>query len=114
VQLNIAFSPDVSRIPSRGRGEGCATEQPQGVGSKAYLISTSLGPTPEDARKDNHIIRARYAPLSPASGFPVSRSQQAIREIFGLTKLPTFSTTLQGIIRLNWTAVVKFKTIALL
>ena len=29
--------------------------QPQGVGSEAYLIGTSQGPTPEDARKDDHI-----------------------------------------------------------
>jgi hypothetical protein len=43
-----------------------------------YLNGTSQGPTPEDARKDGHIIRARYAPLSPASGFPVSWSQQVI------------------------------------
>ena len=64
-------------LPSRGCGEGCATGQPQGVGPEAYLNSTSQGPTPEDARKDGHIIRARSAPLSPASGFPVSRSQQA-------------------------------------
>ncbi len=27
----------------------------QGVGSEAYLNSTSQGPTPEDARKDGHI-----------------------------------------------------------
>jgi hypothetical protein len=43
--------------------------------SEAYLSGTSQGPTPEDARKDGHIIRARGAPLSPASGFPVSWSQ---------------------------------------
>ncbi len=30
------------------------------------------------------IIRARCAPLSPASGFPVSRSQQVIHETSGL------------------------------
>jgi len=36
---------------------------------------------PEDARKDGHIIRARSAPLSPASGFPVSWSQQVIQGI---------------------------------
>jgi tetratricopeptide (TPR) repeat protein len=41
--------------PSRGRGGACATGQPQGVGSEAYLNSTSQGPTPEDARKDGHI-----------------------------------------------------------
>mgnify|MGYP001813682353 FL=1 len=40
---------------SRDRGEECATGQPQGVGSEAYLNSTSQGPTPEDARKDGHI-----------------------------------------------------------
>ena len=43
-------------LPSRGRGEARATGQPQGVGSEAYLNSTSQGPTPEDARKDGHII----------------------------------------------------------
>ena len=42
-------------FPSRDRGEGCATVQPQGVGSEAYLISTPQGPTPEDARRDSHI-----------------------------------------------------------
>ena len=45
-------------LPSRDRGEGCATGQPQGVGSEAYLNSTSQGPTPEDARKDG-VIRGR-------------------------------------------------------
>ncbi|MDH3963896.1 MAG: hypothetical protein OEV25_10820 [Deltaproteobacteria bacterium] len=40
---------------SRDRGEGCATGQPQGIGSEAYLNSTSQGPIPEDARKDAHI-----------------------------------------------------------
>jgi hypothetical protein len=59
---------------SRDRGDGCDTGQPQGVG-------------PEDARKDGQIIRARCAPLSPASGFPVSRSQQATREISGLERI---------------------------
>jgi hypothetical protein len=53
----------------------------------AYLNGTSQGPTPEDARKDGHIIRARCAPLSPASGFPVSWSQQVIHEISGLVDL---------------------------
>ncbi len=52
-----------------------------------YLNGTSQGPTPEDARKDGHIIRARCAPLSPASGFPVSWSQQVIHEISGLLEL---------------------------
>jgi hypothetical protein len=35
--------------------ERCATGQPQGVGSEAYLNGTSQGPTPEDARKGGHI-----------------------------------------------------------
>ncbi|MCG6980162.1 MAG: hypothetical protein LJE88_02005 [Deltaproteobacteria bacterium] len=39
----------------RGHEDGRATVQPQGVGSEAYLNSTSQGPTPEDARKDGHI-----------------------------------------------------------
>ena len=56
----------------------------RGIGFEAYLNSTSQGPTPEDARKDGHIIRARCAPLSPASGFPVSWSQQVTHEISGL------------------------------
>ena len=42
-------------VVSRDRGEGFATGQPQGIGSEAYLISTSQGPIPEDARKDGHI-----------------------------------------------------------
>ena len=41
--------------PLRDRGEGRATGQPQGVGSEAYLSSTSQDPTPEDARKDPQI-----------------------------------------------------------
>ena len=40
---------------SRERGDGCATGQPQGIGTEAYLNSTSQGPIPEDARKDDHI-----------------------------------------------------------
>ena len=42
-------------------------------------------------RKDGHIIRARCAPLSPASGFPVSWSQsrqRVIHEIFWLFIVP--------------------------
>jgi hypothetical protein len=42
--------------------------------------------SPEDAREDDHIIRARCAPLSPASGFPVSRSQQPIHELSWLAQ----------------------------
>ena len=40
---------------SRDHEDGCPTWQPQGVGSEAYLNGTSQGPTPEDARKDDHI-----------------------------------------------------------
>ena len=48
---------------SRDREDECATWQPPGVGSEAYLNGTSQGPpvlsevegTPEDARKDGHI-----------------------------------------------------------
>jgi hypothetical protein len=78
---------------SRDHEDGRTTWQPQGVGAEAYLNGTSQGPpvlsavegTPEDTRKDGHIIRARCAPLSPASGFPVSWLQQVIHEISGLT-----------------------------
>jgi len=45
-------------LPSRDRGDGCAPGQPQGVGSEAYLNSTSQGPTPEDALRDS-VIRGR-------------------------------------------------------
>jgi hypothetical protein len=41
---------------SRDHEDGRATWQPQGVGSEAYLNSTSQGPTPEDARKNGHIL----------------------------------------------------------
>ena len=57
-------------LPSRGRGEGCATWQPQGVGSEAYLNGTSQGPTPEDARKDGH-IHGRSRRIRGISGFYV-------------------------------------------
>ena len=43
------------KLPSRDRGDGCATGKSQGVGPEAYLNGTSQGPTPEDARKDGHI-----------------------------------------------------------
>ena len=39
----------------RDHEDGRSTWQPQGVGSEAYLNGTSQGPTPEDARKDDHI-----------------------------------------------------------
>jgi hypothetical protein len=59
----------------------------RGIGFEAYLNGTPQGPTPEDAGKGGHIIRARSAPLSPASGFPVSWSQQVIHGISGLYNL---------------------------
>jgi len=40
---------------SRDHEDVCATWQPQGVGSEAYLRGTSQGRTPEDGRKDVHI-----------------------------------------------------------
>jgi len=40
---------------SRDHEDGCATWQPQGVGSEVYLNGTSQELTPEDARKDAHI-----------------------------------------------------------
>jgi len=42
-------------LMSRDHEDGCSTGQPQGVGSDAYLNGTSQEPTPEDARKDDHI-----------------------------------------------------------
>ena len=60
---------------SRDQEDGRATGKPQDVDPEAYLNGTSQGPTSEDVRKDGHIIRARSAPLSPASGFPVPWSQ---------------------------------------
>jgi hypothetical protein len=60
------LGPHLSQLPehlarifhellSRDHEEGRATWQPQGVGFEAYLNGTSQGPTPEDARKDDHI-----------------------------------------------------------
>ena len=40
----------------RDHEDGRATGQPQGVGPEAYLNGTLQGPTPEDARKDGHIL----------------------------------------------------------
>jgi len=60
------LGPHLSQLPkhlarifhellSRDHEDGRATWQPQGVGFEAYLNGTSQGPTPEDARKDDHI-----------------------------------------------------------
>jgi hypothetical protein len=54
-------------LMSRDRGDGRATGQPQGVGTEAYLNSTSQGPTTEDARKDGH-IRGRSRQLMKHPG----------------------------------------------
>ena len=53
---------------SRDRGDGYDTGQPQGVGSEAYLTSTSQDPTPEDARKDGQ-IHGRSRQLVKYSGY---------------------------------------------
>ena len=58
-------------LVSRDRGDGCPTGQPQGVGSEAYLNSTSQGPTPEDARKDAY-IRGRSRQLVKYPGYKKS------------------------------------------
>ena len=62
-------------VPRAAQALAPRAGQPEAIGSEAYLNSTSQGPIPEEVRKDGHIIRARCAPLSPASGFPVSWSQ---------------------------------------
>ena len=54
--------------------DGCATLQPQGVGSEAYLNGTSQGPTPEDGQE----------------GHPHPWSQQVIHEISGLALLQSY------------------------
>ena len=55
-------------LPSRGREDGRATWQPQGVGPEAYLNGTSQGPTTEDARKSGH-IRGRSRPFIKYAGY---------------------------------------------
>ncbi|MGB6930815.1 MAG: hypothetical protein WBH05_16465 [Syntrophobacteria bacterium] len=40
---------------SRDHEDGCATWQPQDVGTEAYQNGTSQVPAPEDARKDGHL-----------------------------------------------------------
>jgi len=85
--LDLALARIFHELLSRDHEDGRATGKPQGVGSEAYLNGTSQGPRPEDAWKDGHIIRDPCAPLSPASGFPVSWLQQAIHEISGLGEI---------------------------
>ena len=75
---------------SRDREGGCATEQPQTVGSEAYLSVTSQGELVLGLSKEHPKTPGRtailfaLAPLRPASGFPVSLSQQVIHETSGL------------------------------
>jgi len=56
---------------SRDHKDGRATGQPQGVGSEAYLYGTLQGPTPEDARKDDH-IRGRSESFMKYPGIQIS------------------------------------------
>ena len=77
----------------RDHEDGRAIGQPQGVGPEAYLKGTLQGATLEDG----HIVRARCAPLSPASGFPVSWSQQAIHEISGLKQPERWPSRLKAL-----------------
>ena len=69
------FYKSLSRDHEDGRATGQPSRATAGLGPEAYLDGTSQGQTLEDAREGAHIIRARCAPLSPASGFPVSWSQ---------------------------------------
>jgi hypothetical protein len=51
----IALVRMFHELLSRDHEDGCATWQPQGDSSEAYLNGTSQEPTPEDARQDDHI-----------------------------------------------------------
>ena len=61
---------------SRGREDGLATGQPQGVGPEAYLNGTSQGTIPEDAQKDGY-IRGRSKQLMNHPGY---RARMLIKE----------------------------------
>jgi hypothetical protein len=69
MEVTIFLARMFHELSSRDRGEGCATGQPPGVGSEAYLNGTSQGPTPEDARKDRH-IRGRSRRFMKYPGHP--------------------------------------------
>ena len=56
IEDGAALTRIFHELLSRDREDGRATWEPQGVGSEAYLSGTSQGPTPEDARKDGHIL----------------------------------------------------------
>ena len=73
-------------LSSRDRGEGCATGQPQGVGSEAYLNSTSQG-EPVLSLSKEHPRTPGFRLVEPTArreGWPYPWSQQVIHEISGL------------------------------
>jgi hypothetical protein len=51
----------IQEFVSRDREDDLATGQPQGLGSEAYLNSTSQGSRFEDARKEGHIRGRSHA-----------------------------------------------------
>ena len=55
VRKDYRLARIIHEPPSRDRKGERATGQPQGLGSEAYLNSTSQATRPEDARKDDHI-----------------------------------------------------------
>jgi len=67
------------RLGEAGGGHRAPVRRYRGIGSQGVpegYVAEGACPelvegTPEDARKNVHIIRARCAPLSPARGFPV-------------------------------------------
>jgi hypothetical protein len=60
--VHLSLTRIFHELLSRDHEDGCATGQPQGVGSEAYLNGTSQGPTPEDARKDAiFVVAASYS-----------------------------------------------------
>ena len=70
---------------SRDHEDGCATGQPQGVGSEAYLERYVAGADTRGRQEGRpYNSRSLRSAQSRKSGFPVSWSQQVIREISGL------------------------------
>jgi hypothetical protein len=54
-RLARLFHELLSRDHEDGRATWQLVPRYRGIGSEAYLNGTSQGPTPEDARKDDHI-----------------------------------------------------------
>ena len=54
-KLKASLARIFHELMSRDHEDGRATGLSQGVGFEAYLNGTSQEPTPEDARKDDHI-----------------------------------------------------------